>query len=95
MNFNEIALAPDLSRAVTTVWTGTGVPDLWLYDLARGVGSRFTFAPKGATAPVFLVWSPDGRQVAFTDIENRIYIKAATARASRGRSWTRSATTGR
>jgi len=73
-NFIEIALAPDLRHAVGTIWTGTGVPDLWLYDLARGVGSRFTFAAKGATSPV---WSPDGRQVAYTDIENRIYVKAA------------------
>jgi len=73
-NFIEIALTPDLGRAVATIWSGTGVPDLWLYDLARGVGSRFTFTPTGANSPV---WSPDGRQVAYTDIENRIYVKAA------------------
>jgi len=73
-NIVEVALAPDLRRAAATIWTGSGVPDLWLYDLARGVGTRFTFSPEGATAPV---WSPDGRQVAYTDTENRIFVKAA------------------
>ncbi len=73
-NFIGIAVSPDLRRAVGTIWSGTGVPDLWLYDLARGVGSRFTFAPKGASSPV---WSPDSRQVAYTDTENRIFVKSA------------------
>jgi eukaryotic-like serine/threonine-protein kinase len=73
-HFLETALSPDLRRVVATVWPGTGVPDLWMYDLVRGVGTRFTFSPQGATSPA---WSPDGRQVAYTDTQNRIFVKAA------------------
>jgi eukaryotic-like serine/threonine-protein kinase len=37
--------------------------DLWIYDLARGVTTRFTFDAAFAASPV---WSPDGARVAFT-----------------------------
>jgi len=37
--------------------------DVWLYDLARGAESRFTFGPKGSNQ--FPVWSPDGTHIAF------------------------------
>ncbi|HYV85691.1 MAG TPA: protein kinase [Patescibacteria group bacterium] len=73
-NFVELAVSPDLKRAVVTLWSGTGAPDLWLYDLVRGVGSRFTFTTSGGTSPV---WSPDNREVAYTDTANRMYVKAA------------------
>ena len=36
--------------------------DIWLYDLARGTASRFTFGPKINEFPV---WSPDGSRIAF------------------------------
>jgi eukaryotic-like serine/threonine-protein kinase len=73
-DFLEVAVAPDERRAVATLSSGAGGRELWIYDLARGVGSRFTFSPDGASSPV---WSPDGRQVAYTDGENRIFVKAA------------------
>ena len=37
--------------------------DLWLFDLIRGVPSRFTDDPRMETSPV---WSPDGDRVAYT-----------------------------
>jgi len=37
--------------------------DIWLYDLARGAESRFTFGPKGSNS--FPAWSPDGTHIAF------------------------------
>ena len=72
----EIALAPDQKRAAATVVSGNGAGsgNIWIYDLVRGVGSRFTFDAEGASSPL---WSPDGRQVAYTDSTNRIFIKAA------------------
>ncbi len=37
--------------------------NLWLYDIDRGVTSRFTFGSAWDAAPA---WSPDGSQIAFT-----------------------------
>jgi tricorn protease len=37
--------------------------DLWLFDLARGVPSRFTFDGGTEWVPH---WSPDGKYVAYT-----------------------------
>ncbi len=36
--------------------------DLWLIDVQRGVGSRFTFQATGYSDPV---WSPDGRTIVY------------------------------
>ncbi|HKF51750.1 MAG TPA: protein kinase, partial [Candidatus Acidoferrales bacterium] len=50
--------------------------DIWLYDIARGVKTRFTFG-SGSESPR---WSPDGKRIAYTSIRNGqfgIYAKAA------------------
>jgi hypothetical protein len=47
--------------------TQTDGTDLWLYDLARGTSSRFTFDPSSDSAGVF---SPDGERVAFASTRN-------------------------
>ena len=70
----EVALSPDMRRAAATVLGPTGVPNVWIYDLARGVGSRFVFEGDNSSSPV---WSPDGRQIAYVDTENRISVKPA------------------
>ena len=49
--------------------------NIWLYDVDRGVTSRFTFGTAWDAAPV---WSPDGTQIAFTsNRENTfdLYVK--------------------
>jgi Tol biopolymer transport system component len=51
--------------------------DLWVVDLARGVRTRFTFAPGLEINPV---WSPDGKRIAYTANPKGhldIYIKNA------------------
>jgi Tol biopolymer transport system component len=45
-----------------------------MYDLARGLGGRFTF---GSDPTIFPVWSPDSRRVAYTDGDGRILVKSA------------------
>jgi Tol biopolymer transport system component len=73
-NFVDVKLSPDGRRAAATVLSSAGRFDIWLYDLLRGVGSRFTFDQEGASSPL---WSPDGRLVAYTDFNNRIFAKAS------------------
>jgi serine/threonine protein kinase len=35
---------------------------IWIYDVARGLPTRFSFSPGGETDPV---WSPEGRSIAY------------------------------
>jgi serine/threonine protein kinase len=70
----NLALAPDGRRVVTTIRHVDGKSDLWIYDLERGLGSRFTFGDLPALNPL---WSPDGREVSFIDGGGSIYAKAA------------------
>jgi hypothetical protein len=41
--------------------------DIWLYDVERGSGTRFTSAPQDESIPV---WSPDGSRLAFFSTRN-------------------------
>ena len=67
-----MALSPDDRKAMAAVRHGDGGSDLWIYDLTRGVGSRFTLGETNALMPV---WSPDGQQVAYGDGAGTVYLK--------------------
>ena len=61
--------------------TQTSFYDLWLYDLARGSTSRFTFNSKSNTFPV---WSPDGSHIVFQSTRDgvpNLYQKATSGTA--------------
>ncbi len=69
-----LRISPDDRKAVVAVRHPDGGSDLWMYDLVRGLGTRFTLGETNALAPI---WSPDGKQVVFSDGANSLYIKAA------------------
>jgi len=72
--YGSLAVSPDGTRAA---FRRTGSGDLWLMEFARGVSSRFTFAPGVNDHPV---WSPDGSQIAFNANRNGrfdLYRKAS------------------
>jgi eukaryotic-like serine/threonine-protein kinase len=77
--YDVIRLSPDdkfVAAAVTDPETGND--DIWLYDLSKGVRTRFTFSTANDTNPL---WSPDGAQIVYTNDgrngNDDIFIKPA------------------
>jgi len=65
--FWDHALSPDGTKAAVTVETrSTGLMDIWIYDLARGVRDRFTSEPAIEVSPA---WAPDGRSIVYSQGE--------------------------
>ena len=58
----ELKLSPDGKRASVAIPDQAGRQDIWLYDLARGLKTRFTFDPGNETTSA---WSPDGSRIVF------------------------------
>jgi len=59
--YSDLELSPDGKRALVSV--AAGAPrDIWIYDVVRGLKTRFTFDP---AQELESVWSPDGSQVVF------------------------------
>jgi Tol biopolymer transport system component len=75
-NVATTAISLDGLRAGATVIGGPGstIPEVWLYELDRGVSSRFVFGGSGSYFPT---WSPDGKLVAYGDVGGGIVVKAA------------------
>jgi eukaryotic-like serine/threonine-protein kinase len=76
--YGSLALSPDGKRvAFERVDPQAQNRNIWLYDIARGVATRFTFDQFLDTDPV---WSPDGSRVAFNAIRGApldLYVKAS------------------
>ena len=65
--YNAISIAPDQQRVALTRY---GIPrtddphsDIWVWDFVRHTNTRITFGPTTDENPV---WSPDGKQIAFS-----------------------------
>jgi Tol biopolymer transport system component len=74
-NLAGVVLSPDEKAAAVSV-QAERESSIWIYDLLRGVGTRFTFEKGSSFDPV---WSPDGKEIAYRSDEksvgNELYIK--------------------
>jgi eukaryotic-like serine/threonine-protein kinase len=77
--YTGLRLSPDeKSVAVSSFDRKAGNADIWLFDLSRGVTSRFTFDPSYDTCPL---WSPDGNSIVFNSLRDstwNLYQKASS-----------------
>jgi len=60
--YNDLGLSPDGKRASVNILEGGRTRDIWLYDLARGLRTRFTFDRADESNSI---WSPDGSRIVF------------------------------
>jgi Tol biopolymer transport system component len=75
-NYNNLALSHDGKRAAI-VWTDprTANRDIWLFDVARRIRTRFTFHEAQEWDPV---WSPDNSRIVFSSNREgnyNLYVK--------------------
>ena len=81
----NVALSPD-GRTVAYDQLLGGTTDIWLFDLARQVSTRFTSHPE---FEVYAVWSPDGKRIAYMSTRKSaagttfdIYVKSVSGAGS-------------
>jgi len=56
-----VCLSPDGKRVSVSIYDGL-TKDIWIYDVARGLKTRFTFDATDERGPI---WSPDGNRIVF------------------------------
>ena len=67
---NSFHFSPGRERVAAALGPGGALnnADIWIYDAARGLRTRFTFDPAAESFPV---WSPDGRSIIFASTRNQ------------------------
>jgi serine/threonine protein kinase/Tol biopolymer transport system component len=66
-NLQTAKLSPQADRIALEIDKGVGNHDIWVYDIARKVQTRLTFGPIENYSPI---WSPDGKWIVYTAIDN-------------------------
>jgi Tol biopolymer transport system component len=64
----EVHLSPDNAQAAVSL-VSRGARELWIYEIARNIRTRFTFGSSSWVPS----WSPDGSELVFTSIRNGRY----------------------
>jgi len=60
---DNLSVSPDGKQICADVFDNVGgTADIWIYDVARRIRTRFTFDPAN---DINAVWSPDGRRIVF------------------------------
>ncbi|HVS31153.1 MAG TPA: hypothetical protein VMS98_06835, partial [Thermoanaerobaculia bacterium] len=87
-DYGRPRISPDGRRVVVDVIDPrSGNGDLWIYDVARRISSRFTFDPALDTNPT---WSPDGAWIVFNSQRlgaSELYRKAASGEGTEEMLW--------
>jgi Tol biopolymer transport system component len=77
---SDLKLSPDGNRAsISIAGQAANGRDIWLFDLARGLRTRFTFG--GSALQETSIWSPDGSRVVFNSnrkVHLDLYQKASS-----------------
>ena len=77
--YSDLELSPDGKRASVTIPDDAGKgQDIWIYDVARGLRTRFTFGPANTFNSI---WSPDGSRIVFSSRRkgsSDLYLKASS-----------------
>ena len=61
-SYGSLALSPDGTQAIVSMWNSNSTQALWLLDLARGASTRLELnMPDSESA----VWAPNGRSIIF------------------------------
>src|SRR5262249_38359484 len=78
--YMDLGLSRDRQKvAVSILDPSAGPPDIWIYDVSRGLRSRFTFDPGADRWPI---WSPDSTRIVFSSNRKgqfNLYIKSYAA----------------
>lgn len=70
-DYGDVSLSPDGARvAVSVRERGSEAADIWVFEIASGMGTRVTSDPADDIAPV---WSPDGRRILFASSRGGSY----------------------
>ena len=79
-NFASVELSPDRKSAAVASNDAGSDEDIWVYDIARDLRTRFTFDPAGDRAPI---WSPDGSEIVwFRTGKSRILRRSSDGKGS-------------
>jgi Tol biopolymer transport system component len=78
--FINLEFSPDRKRAAVAI-PDAGNADIWIYDTARGLRTRFTFNPLIDRRPV---WSPDGNMIVWDRLgaKGQLYRRAADGKGT-------------